>query len=108
MVVLFPEGTRRIDGQPSEYKEGVGLIASYARVPIIPCCIEHMRTEKSFWKRTPVTISYGEPLYYTDYYDETKTKKENYTMISQRVMQAIAALRSDHREQLCSESISKV
>jgi len=38
-VVIFPEGSRRFDGGPTEPHAGIGLIASKAHVPIIPAFI---------------------------------------------------------------------
>lgn len=35
-VLVFPEGTRSLDGRMGELKEGIGLLATTLRVPIIP------------------------------------------------------------------------
>lgn len=38
-VVIFPEGTRSIDGTPGEYKRGMFIIADEAKVPLVPTTI---------------------------------------------------------------------
>ncbi|WP_435006470.1 lysophospholipid acyltransferase family protein [Tundrisphaera lichenicola] len=39
IVTLFPEGTRTSDGQLSELKAGIALLAAKAKVPILPAAI---------------------------------------------------------------------
>ena len=38
-VVIFPEGTRSIDGAPGEFKRGMFVMADEARVPLVPTTI---------------------------------------------------------------------
>lgn len=38
-VVIFPEGTRSIDGTPGEFKRGMFVIADEAKVPLVPTTI---------------------------------------------------------------------
>lgn len=38
-VVIFPEGTRSIDGNPGEFKRGMLVLADEAKVPLIPTTI---------------------------------------------------------------------
>ena len=38
-VIIFPEGTRTADGQLGEFKNGFGLIAKRAGVPVVPVAI---------------------------------------------------------------------
>ncbi len=40
VLVLYPEGTRTVDGRISEIKPGFGLLARKADVPVLPCVID--------------------------------------------------------------------
>ena len=61
ILVLFPEGTRSRTHTLAIAHSGMGLIALRTGVPVIPVAI--WGSEKALKKfRTPVTISYGEPM----------------------------------------------
>ena len=36
-LILFPEGTRSVDGTPGRFKPGIGMLAAGTDVPIVPC-----------------------------------------------------------------------
>ena len=38
-VIVFPEGTRSMTGQPGDFKSGIGLLATQLGVPILPVAI---------------------------------------------------------------------
>ena len=66
VVVLFPEGTRSLDGRIQELMPGFGAIAKKAKVPIVPVLIDGMAQA---WPRTQplpssgdVIVEYGEPI----------------------------------------------
>lgn len=42
-VVIFPEGTRSVEGELQEAQAGVGFLARSANVPIVPCYIQGTR-----------------------------------------------------------------
>jgi len=69
LLVLFPEGTRTTDGTLSKLRKGIGWIAKRSGAPVVP-----VRVDGSFeawprgrrWPRPfPVSVFYGEPLYYS-------------------------------------------
>ncbi|MEO0102769.1 MAG: lysophospholipid acyltransferase family protein [candidate division WOR-3 bacterium] len=39
-VLLFPEGTRSRDGKLGRFKPGVGFIAKFTNVPVVPCLVK--------------------------------------------------------------------
>lgn len=94
-IVLFPEGTRSLDGQLQPAKPGVGMIVCKTRVPVVPCRI--FNSHVAFGRRgglrpgTPIHIVYGKPLHPEDY-DHPADGKERYQRASERIMAAIAAL----------------
>jgi len=63
IVTIFPEGTRSVDGELGEIKAGVAILASRAKVPIVPAALagsfESWPRGVSFPKAHPVHIHYG-------------------------------------------------
>ena len=95
-VMLFPEGTRSLDGQLQAGKRTVGKLIYAARPMVIPVAV--LGTERilpQVWRlwqgRIPVTIRYGHPLALQHYYTLPDTK-ETAIAIVQEVMGAIASL----------------
>lgn len=67
IVTLFPEGTRSVDGEVAELKQGIAVLVSRAGVPVVPAGIAG--TFRS-WPRgrlipipRPVRIHYGAPIF---------------------------------------------
>ena len=66
-LLIFPEGTRSIDGDLQPFKPGVLSLLIYGpNVPIIPAYIEGtyqaLPKGRNFPKRHPVRIIFGEPI----------------------------------------------
>jgi 1-acyl-sn-glycerol-3-phosphate acyltransferase len=94
-ALVFPEGSRTPDGKLQPALPGVGLVIAKTRAPVVP-----MRIFGAFdawpiggkihlWRR--ITIVVGEPIFFTAA-DLEFEGKDRYTRLSQRVMDAIAAL----------------
>lgn len=66
IVVLFPEGTRSRDGELGELKSGISVLASRARVAVVPAGIagtfEAWPRSRAFPLPHPVRIHYGPPI----------------------------------------------
>ena len=97
-LILFPEGTRSLDGRLQKAKAGVGLIACRTQVPVVPARI--FGSFEAFGKNsklpqlgTRVTVVFGPPLAPADY-DAPAAGKERYQIASERIMARIAALRA--------------
>lgn len=94
-LVLFPEGTRSLDGELQSAKAGVGLIACKTGVPVLPVRIfnSHRALGRSggFTPGAPVDIVFG-PLIPPSAYDSPSDGKERYQRASERIMARIAAL----------------
>ena len=95
-VVLFPEGTRSMDGQLKKPKPGVGLMACKTGVPVVPCRV--YGSFDAFGKGSaiprfgsPISVVFGPPILASDYDDPT-AGKARYEIAAQRIMDRIAAL----------------
>ena len=78
ILLVHPEGTRSADGKIGMIKEGTCFIAKKANVPVVPIFIDggyeifsrHMKRPRffnGFLKRKRLIITYGKPLYPSDY-----------------------------------------
>ena len=97
-VLVFPEGGRMKDGRLHPARPGLGLLASRARVPIVPVYLSgtnHIR--RCMARRERVRITIGEPLPATLWSStgasSTRTGRDLHQQIGDRVMQEIALLR---------------
>lgn len=75
-LIIFPEGTRHIDGKVHEFYEGVALIAKRTGRPVIPVFMPNngaIYPPASFFIYTsPLDIIIGEPFYFNE--DETEAE----------------------------------
>ena len=95
-VVLFPEGTRSMDGHLQKAKAGVGLMACKTGVPVVPCRVYGSFEAYGKGARiprfgTPVTIVFGPPIFANEY-DDPSLGKARYETAAQRIMDRIALL----------------
>lgn len=67
-VVIFPEGTRSMDGTPGEFKRGMFVIADEAKVPLVPTTIigsnSIMPRGKFEIKSGKVKVVFSDPVEY--------------------------------------------
>ena len=65
-LLIYPEGTRSVDGSIQSFKGGVGLLATKLGVPVVPIYLEgaHELMPKGSWRprRRPVTVRIGEAV----------------------------------------------
>ena len=63
VVVLFPEGTRTVDGRMGPLKPGIAALVARAGVPVIPAGLagtfQALPRSRRFPRRHPVRIHYG-------------------------------------------------
>lgn len=95
LVVMFPEGTRSINGRLGEARRAVGLLAARSRATIYPCyimgAVEAMPKEARFFRPGKIRMVFGRPVRYDDLYDRVPTKRA-YEEISRSIMAEIAGL----------------
>ncbi len=94
-VLVFPEGSRTLDGTLQPALPGVGFVIAKTLAPVVPLRIfgAHRALPRSGGKLRlcPITIVVGEPLRFGAA-DVEGHGREVYQCLSDRVMSAIAAL----------------
>jgi 1-acyl-sn-glycerol-3-phosphate acyltransferase len=94
-ALVFPEGSRSIDGSLQSAEPGMGLIIAKTLAPVVPMRIfgahEALPRAGGGLHFVPITIVIGEPIFFTDA-DLSPAGKDLYMRLSQRVMDAIAVL----------------
>jgi len=97
-VVLFPEGTRSPDGNLQKARAGIGLVIAKTGAPVMPMRIfgayESFPKNAKGLRSSQITVVLGEPIHFTREEVENPSR-ENYQLLSNRVMDAIAALKKE-------------
>ena len=97
-ALVFPEGTRTPDGKLQPAEAGLGLVIAKTRAPVVPMRIFGAFEAWPIGGRVHlgprISIVVGEPIPFSDL-DFAGHGKDLYGRLSQRVMDAIAALTLD-------------
>ena len=97
-TLVFPEGQRTPNGKLQPAQPGVGLVIAKTLAPVVPMRIfgafEAWPIHQKWPRPGRVTIVVGEPIHFTEQ-DLQPAGKDLYLRLSQRVMDAIAALTLD-------------
>jgi 1-acyl-sn-glycerol-3-phosphate acyltransferase len=95
-ALVFPEGSRTPDGTLQPAEPGVGLVIAKTRAPVVPMRIfgahEAWPIGGKIRLGPRITIVVGETIHFSDA-DYQGAGKDVYMRLSQRVMDAIAALK---------------
>ncbi len=95
-VLVFPEGSRTLDGNLQPAEAGLGFVIAKTLAPVVPMRIfgahEALPRGGGKLRFCPITIVVGEPLFFSAA-DLEGDRREVYPRLSQRVMEAIAALK---------------
>ena len=94
-TIVFPEGARTLDGELQPGLPGLGFVIAKTLAPVVPMRIfgarEALPRGGGRVRFVPITIVVGEPIHFTKA-DLEPGGKELYQRLTQRVMDAIAAL----------------
>jgi 1-acyl-sn-glycerol-3-phosphate acyltransferase len=97
-ALVFPEGSRTVDGSLQPAEPGLGLVIAKTLAPVVPMRIfgahEALPRGGGGLHFVPITIVIGEPIMFTAA-DLDPPGRDLYKRLSQRVMDAIGALRLD-------------
>lgn len=95
-TIVFPEGARTLDGELQPALPGLGFVIAKTLAPVVPMRIfgarEALPRGEGRVRFVRITIVVGEPIHFTEA-DLEPGGKELYAQLTQRVMDAIAALR---------------
>src|SRR5205809_4558518 len=97
-ALVFPEGSRTVEGSLQPAEPGLGLVIAKTLAPVVPMRIfgahEALPRGGGGLHFVPITIVIGEPISFTAA-DLGLPGKNLYQQLSQRVMNAIASLRME-------------
>jgi 1-acyl-sn-glycerol-3-phosphate acyltransferase len=75
-IIIFPEGTRSLDGRMLPFKKGAFMLGLHTGVPIVPTALVGTFDimQKGGWRirPRPITIRFGEPVDPRRYDEETR------------------------------------
>lgn len=95
VLIIYPEGTRSLDGKLQKGKTGVSRLALGAKVPVVPLGIigafEILPKGKLIPKMKRAALNFGKPMYFNKYYNKPITKKSLRNM-TDVIMKEIARL----------------
>ena len=100
-IIIFPEGTRTVDGKLRAARSGIGLIVLKSQAPVVP--VRVFGTFEAYGRHVPVprpipvAVKYGKPMTFQSLRWEARTcskarLKEIYQEVAEEIMAAIAAL----------------
>jgi len=97
-VLVFPEGSRTLNGTLQPTEPGMGLVIAKTLAPVVPMRIfgahEALPRGGGRLRFVPITLVIGEPIFFSAA-DVGPGGKDLYARLSDRVMKAIAALHVD-------------
>lgn len=97
-ALVFPEGSRTLDGNLQPAEPGLGLVIAKTLAPVVPMRIfgahDALPRGGGGLHFVPITIVIGEPIFFSAA-DLDPPEKNLYARLSERVMNAIASLRLD-------------
>lgn len=94
-TIIFPEGSRTLDGEIQPAQPGLGLVIAKTLAPVVPMRIfgAHRAFPRGGKPRlfTPITLVVGEPIFFTKD-DLVGEGRELYQRLSERVVERISAI----------------
>jgi 1-acyl-sn-glycerol-3-phosphate acyltransferase len=100
-IILFPEGTRTMDGKLQPARSGIGLTVIKSNAPVVPVRVfgtfEAYGKAVAFPRPHKIAAKYGKPLYFEAQRAEARTcskarLKEIYQEVAEEIMANIAKL----------------
>jgi 1-acyl-sn-glycerol-3-phosphate acyltransferase len=94
-LLVFPEGTRSLDGRLGEGKPGVGMLAVTSGAPVVPAYVsgtlEALPKGAAWPRRSQVSVSFGPAIHFKPQIGAGR--KERYREAVEEIMRGIAQLR---------------
>jgi 1-acyl-sn-glycerol-3-phosphate acyltransferase len=90
-LIMFPEGTRSLDGEIGSAKAGVGFLACTTGAPVVPACIVGSSSLKSaVTRRAQLRVAFGEPVE-----PPARGSADAYAEVTERVMDGIRRMHEE-------------
>ena len=100
-LLVFPEGTRSLNGSLGEGKPGVGMLAVTSGAPVVPAYVSgtlEALPKGSVWpRRSQVSVSFGPALHFKP--RNGAGRKERYREAALEMMRGIAELKEQQQHQ---------
>ena len=94
-LLVFPEGTRSLDGRLGEGKPGVGMLAVTSGAPVVPAYVsgtlEALPKGSAWPRRSQVSVRFGPAIHFKAQIGAGR--KERYREAAEEMMRGIAQLR---------------
>jgi 1-acyl-sn-glycerol-3-phosphate acyltransferase len=98
-LLVFPEGTRSLDGRLGEGKPGVGMLAVTSGAPVVPAYVsgtlEALPKGATWPRRSQVSVSFGPALHFKA--PIGSGRKERYREAAEEMMRGIAQLKEQQQ-----------
>ena len=105
VVAIFPEGGRQFSGQLGSAKRGVGVIATSARVPIVPVLIrgtfEALPPHDRRLHRAKIRVAFGPSIPYTG------SPRSSSTVVSPESLNRPEMVARRHRHQELADEVTR-
>ena len=93
-LIIFPEGTRSLNGQMQSFKPGIGILAAERKEPVIPVYLKgnfeaYPKGSAGLPKRLPLTAIIGEPMVFEQY----ESTSDNWYRIAKEVENRVLELK---------------
>src|SRR5207247_9729674 len=99
VVVIFPEGSRSLDGRLQSPKPGIGVIVAQTGCPVVPAYLKgtyDVLPSGTMWPRfRPVSVLYGDSLTFSRSGEDGEAK-QFYQEAGRAAMDRIASLGAMH------------
>jgi 1-acyl-sn-glycerol-3-phosphate acyltransferase len=99
-LLVFPEGTRSLNGRLGEGKPGVGMLAVTSGAPVVPAYVsgtlEALPKGSAWPRRSQVSVSFGPALHFKP--QSGADRKERYREAALEMMRGIAQLKEQQHQ----------
>lgn len=103
-LIIYPEGTRSLNGLMGSFKRGIAMIAIELGIPIVPVYIQgtyHAMPKGSYFpKPGTIHVVVGKPIYPAQYQSLLKTENRYsiYRQLADNLEKTILMLKEEHNE----------
>jgi len=98
-VLVFPEGSRSLDGKLQPLEEGVAMLSVKTNAPIIPVWVHGsfsaLPKHAKMYKPCKLVVNFGEAIYPKDFKDKMVSVKELRKMITEELAKRLLILKEE-------------